>query len=396
MKRIAAYFGLIIVYGLTRFIVCVLPARVDGNRRSIILVIGTFYNVGWFVSHISPLSEAGFRKIIVIADEPVVPMKNVEYLCAPIWMQRFFTRAGAKFLIALRAAIRFRPGYVMGYHLFPGALSALLVARVAGGRAIYQVTGGSAEWIGGGWQMENPVLAALGRPSLLIERLSSGVIRRFDIAILRGKSAVRDISALGFNGTTEIITGSAAIPDYTEYSDRDVDVVFVGRLVDVKRVDRFIEVIDRLGRLRNLNVVVVGSGPQEEFLRREISQRNLDYVKLVGQLDSTSAMLQRSKILLLTSRSEGLSIAMLEAMGAGVVPVVSNVGDLRDAIDHGVNGFLVEQDDLPAFVRLANRVLDHPDEWHCMSTEARKFVLERASVSAITKKWCSIFDAVTT
>ena len=69
------------------------------------------------------------------------------------------------------------------------------------------------------------------------------------------------------------------------------------------------------------------------------------------------SILIRSKIFVLTSRTEGLSIAMAEAMASGVVPVVANVGDLADLVVDGVTGFLVTLDNVPEFVQRAALLL---------------------------------------
>jgi len=52
-------------------------------------------------------------------------------------------------------------------------------------------------------------------------------------------------------------------------------------------------------------------------------------------------VLARAKVLLLTSDTEGRTLAVLEAMACGAVPVVTDVGDLREALDDGRAGVIV-------------------------------------------------------
>jgi len=86
-------------------------------------------------------------------------------------------------------------------------------------------------------------------------------------------------------------------------------------------------------------------------------------------------------------RWEGLSIAMLEAMAAGAVPVVADVGDLKDRIDDGVNGFVVEQDDIAGFAERILRLLDDEDTWRRCSSRAVSSAIEHSGVDAVARQW---------
>ena len=97
---------------------------------------------------------------------------------------------------------------------------------------------------------------------------------------------------------------------------------------------------------------------------------------------------------MLTSRSEGVSIAMLEAMAAGAVPVVGNVGDLGDFIDDGENGFLVAQHDLAAYKRAALKLLSSEDAWRRFSRQALASSAEATGVDAIARRWNQHLRAV--
>ena len=78
---------------------------------------------------------------------------------------------------------------------------------------------------------------------------------------------------------------------------------------------------------------------------------------------------------------------MLEAMAAGAVPVVADVGDLRDAIQPGENGFLVEQNDIPGYAAAAIQLLTDEREWCACSRHARHSALMRSGADAIAQQW---------
>ncbi len=58
-----------------------------------------------------------------------------------------------------------------------------------------------------------------------------------------------------------------------------------------------------------------------------------DRVNFVGHQDDVLSWLHQSKIYILTSRSEGLALSMLEALKAGLPAIVPNVGDLSDVLN---------------------------------------------------------------
>lgn len=75
---------------------------------------------------------------------------------------------------------------------------------------------------------------------------------------------------------------------------------------------------------------MVGDGPDDEMLRNKINELNMQgKIELPGMLSDTVSVYKRIDIFLLTSDFEGLPLAIMEAMSTGCVPVVSNVGGIK-------------------------------------------------------------------
>lgn len=95
----------------------------------------------------------------------------------------------------------------------------------------------------------------------------------------------------------------------------------------------------------DFRLTVLGDGPERAIVEAGI--RALpgigDRVEFLGWLANREALevLHRQHVFLMLSEFEGQPIAMLEAMGSGVVPVVTDIPALREVIDHGNNGFLL-------------------------------------------------------
>ena len=165
MKRAVATIALTIVYGFAVLVSVVLRGFRRRRHTGRIIVNGTFHNPNWFHAHITPLVQCGFGEVILVCDEPVADLPNLTYRCPPAWASRLFSRAGAKALWTLWQGIRHPADIFVGYHIFPSAVTALVCGRLTGARVVYQVTAGPLELEGGGWNAENKLMTALGRPS---------------------------------------------------------------------------------------------------------------------------------------------------------------------------------------------------------------------------------------
>ena len=389
-RRWVAIVGVGAIYTVVRWVSHRFGRPRAGQPSGCILVIGTFSNPNWFHAHIRPLARSGLGTVVLVCDEPVEPIRGVRVHSPPRWLQVLLSRAGAKLVWTLRCAWRYRPDLYMGYHIFPLAAIALCVARLFGKPACYQATGGPLELEGGGWLAENRALRALGGPSPLVARLAAAVVCEFDSVVVRGSGAATYMRGLGFKHGLAVITGSVEPRSaWRDFHARSIDVAFVGRLTDIKRPDRFIGAVAAIAAaVPGVRVAVIGDGPDAPMLHEQVAALGLtDNVSFLGQRADVDQLLAATRVFILTSRSEGLSIAMLEAMAAGAVPVVADVGDLRDAIGHGENGFLVDQDDIAGYATAAIRLLTDESEWCACSRHAAHSALLKSGIDAIAQQW---------
>lgn len=402
--RAGAIVILAIVYGIAWALSRALNRRGQGSTAAsgCILAIGTFYNPNWIQSHIRPLARSGIGELILVCDPEVramapEPIAKVRFECPPSWLSALLTRAGAKFVWSIRCALRYRPDLYMGYHIFPAAVSALVLARLFNRPACYQDTSGPLELEGGGWHAENPLLAALQRPAPLIARAVAGVVREFDSVVVRGSGAERYIRSLGYRGPLAIITGSVSpSAQWRDFAARPIDVAFVGRLCEYKRPDRFVaalaEVVKALPAVR---AVMIGDGPDAEALKAQAASLGIaSNLQFLGKRSDVDELVAQSRLFMLTSRWEGLSIAMIEAMAAGAVPIVADVGDLADLAGDGRSGFVVAPEDIAGYARPCIRLLSDAHDWRTFSRQAVSTALDASGIEAITRRWALHLRAV--
>ena len=393
--RIPALLILIIIYSLTIAIAksakLIIKQKKINNR---IIINGTFHNPNWFHAHIGPIAQSNYGEVFLITDEQLDPLPNLIYACPPKLLNKIFTRAGSKFIWTIYTGFKHPADLYVGYHIFPSAITALIASSLLGAKSCYQVTSGQLELEGGGYAAENKLLRSLRTHSSFVESLSSALVRLFDLVIVRGTEAKKYIKNTNFKNRLEVITGSVLTDNKYISQTRDIDIIFVGRIAEYKQPDIFIEVCKEvINKNKNVNVKMVGDGPLMGSIEKLIKTNNLQSnIELLGQRKDIPDLMGRSKILVLTSRWEGVSIAMLEGMALGVVPVVLNVGDLKDYVINNQTGIICNDSELNKMSDGINSILNNTSLRNELSSNARKLIYKNCDREVLARRWNNVFD----
>lgn len=127
-------------------------------------------------------------------------------------------------------------------------------------------------------------------------------------------------------------------------ADDDFVIGVIGRLAEVKRPEWALDVFGMLAeRHPRLHLVFVGDGDQRGLVERRIAalpQAQRARAHLLGARDDMPAVLADLDMVLLTSRSEGLPVALIEAAAAGKPAVATNVGGVNEIVAHERTGWL--------------------------------------------------------
>ena len=207
--------------------------------------------------------------------------------------------------------------------------------------------------------------------------------------IVRGSKAKDFLASHGITRSVAVITGSVRSDQHASGGSRDIHIVLVGRLSPVKQVGQFITVVDVARRaMPDIRAAIVGDGPLRADLQAHTNQLGLGgCIEFLGQREDVGAFLARSKVFVLTSQSEGLSIAMAEAMAAGAVPVVADVGDLSDLVIDGDNGHLIEPGNIEEYAGKIVALLQDEALWMRFSDRAREAARKLCGIDVVTEKW---------
>lgn len=172
------------------------------------------------------------------------------------------------------------------------------------------------------------------------------------------------------------------------------ELITIGRLVKIKHIEILLKtVIELKRRHRNLKVGIAGSGPLKSDLEKLATELNLEKnVEFLGFVDDASQFLNSGKIYVLTSESEGLPTAMVEAMACGIPCVVSNVGNISDVVINGKNSLIIDDySDVDGYVNAVSKLLRDKKLYQQISHNALE-VRKKYSVKNATEVWKKIFD----
>ena len=169
------------------------------------------------------------------------------------------------------------------------------------------------------------------------------------------------------------------------------DLLAVGQLIQRKRMDTLIEAV-ALCKAQGvvLSLAILGKGPLEAKLKQQAQNLGVtDSVSFLGYRDDVEDVVARARIFCLASEWEGVPFALMEAMSAGVVPVVTPVGTISDWVRDGENGVLTPVGDAPA---LASRLLSLRADGEQYNRLRLQLLEERQrlSFSAGTQVWRQI------
>jgi glycosyltransferase involved in cell wall biosynthesis len=223
-------------------------------------------------------------------------------------------------------------------------LAYLLVARACGARVLLQKHGGSMEDF-------------CGRSGAFAE-LVRATLKLADAVVVLSRAELNEYEELLPGGKVVLVPNGIDCAPYRKYNRLPADpaaplrLVYIGRLAPRKGLT---ELLEGFALLRAEGVAarlaIVGSGPEEGRLKVRAKALGVGAgVSFPGPAygEDKARLLSLSDVLLLPSYSEGLPYSLLEAMAAGVVPVVTRVGAIPDVMRAGTHGLFVPVRDAKA------------------------------------------------
>jgi len=164
-------------------------------------------------------------------------------------------------------------------------------------------------------------------------------------------------------------------------------ITFVGRLIEVKGVEYLIEACAELKE--DFYLLIVGDGPLREKLAKTAERLGKKAVFLGWRRD-VPGILAASDIFVLPSISEGLPVALLEAMAGGKACVATDIGL---PIKHEKTGLIVPPKDSRALAAAIERLISDRELRERLGKNARKVIKEEYSWEKAVEKYMEIFNS---
>ena len=186
--------------------------------------------------------------------------------------------------------------------------------------------------------------------------------------------------------------------DAPRTSDDTFRIVTTGSLAWVKGYEYALQAIRSL--VDNgiaVHFDVVGDGVEFQRVLYTIHDLELEKrVKLHGRLapDEVIHLLQRADAFLLSSVSEGLSNAVLEAMACGLPIVTSDCGGMNEAVTDGIEGFLTPVRDPRAMADALGKLASNSELRRKMGSSCRTRILQEFSLDRQIEQWLRLYHAV--
>jgi glycogen(starch) synthase len=171
------------------------------------------------------------------------------------------------------------------------------------------------------------------------------------------------------------------------------EVLYVGRLVETKGVQKLIDAFDQVDDQARLRIV--GEGPLRVELEQQVHKLGIeDQVTFAGRVsnDELPAIYAQSSVFALPSSREGLPRTLLEALACGTPVVTSDLPQLESVID-GV-GFTVPQEDSNAIAEAVERILSNPELQERLGEAGRERVSEDYSWKETVRETIQVYNGL--
>jgi glycosyltransferase involved in cell wall biosynthesis len=187
------------------------------------------------------------------------------------------------------------------------------------------------------------------------------------------------------------------VPRLARDTSKPVRIIYIGRVIEEqKRISRVVELARILtARGKKFELTIAGGGPQ--LMTTKEALKHVEGVKFLGEVSNSEvvALLRTQDVFVLLSDYEGLPLSLLEAMGAGVVPVISDLqSGIRDVVNY-TNGLKVPIGDVATAADAVISLAENPERLADLSAAASKSVRSDYSATRMGERYLHLVKCLT-
>lgn len=271
-------------------------------------------------------------------------------------------------------------------HLTAAGLYGGLAARRLGLPALFTIHGQLSHrlplrWVERGVRQLFPLLVAVGRQ---VEQETKSNL------LAPGRRQVLQV----YNG---IDTAYWQPPPTRDAARSELCITMVANFFREKDHTTAIEAFRRLQQRcqARIRLQLVGAGEGRSAVERQVGELGLTNVEFLGAVDDIRAILTQTDIALLASFSEGISLAVLEAMAMALPVVASDVGGMREVLTHSLEGLLVPPGDPESLCGALAKLVQDSGLRAAMGKRGRARVEAQFSLAAMTSAYVESYDQLT-
>ena len=230
------------------------------------------------------------------------------------------------------------------------------------------------------------------RRTHVVAAVSRSVAESLERDVVRGRCEIRLI----LNGVdTDLFAPRPASPALRSELGIPAEAPIlgsIGRLEPIKgystMIEAFAALVERNRSPGPPHLVIAGDGSQREALHQRVEDLGLvGRVHLPGWRNDVHDLLAAFTVFTMSSRSEGTSVSLLEAMSSGLCPVVTRVGGNPDVLGPGLLHRMVDSGDAEALSLAWEEALTHPGRTMEDGRIARERVMEHFSIRTMVQDY---------
>lgn len=154
-----------------------------------------------------------------------------------------------------------------------------------------------------------------------------------------------------FKNKSEILYNIVNVDALYERAEKDsnnydYDIIYLGRLFNLKNPLRMIRLLNNVAKSKpDLKAAVVGTGELEQDCKNLCTELGISQnVEFLGYKENPLKILKSSKVMVMSSLTEGTPMSAVESLGLGTPIISTPVGGMCELIENGVNGYLSDDD----------------------------------------------------
>lgn len=363
------------------------------------IIIITTLNDNLFHAKLMPLLlSRDDLEIVVVTDREGPNYERVKWVWPRgIWAR--LGRLGGRLPLLLGEIFHPQTRLVMAYNIVPHGLFAVVLAKLRRVPVYLHFIGGEAEinFADNVLVSDNRLINRTRNPHRL-EKFVRRVAFCADKIFVPGHNTEDYLLANGFHPEIVVKLHSTIDPErfFPSDQERDIDVIVAAQIRERKQPLFVLEIFREILNLRpETKFCWLGDGALHDEFAATLDRLQLRDSVTWRETNEVAEYYRRSKVFLLCSLREGLSLASMEAMRCGMPVIASDCGDMSDTVLTGETGQLMPKNATKdQYVDAVMGYLNNPAELERQSKNAFDIINKEHTFPVATDIWKEILDTL--